>query len=40
MADDESEAQLNKNLKVIRNIHKISKLIDFSDTKTLKYSKP
>ena len=32
---DASEAQLSKNLKVIINVHKISKLMDFCGTKTL-----
>jgi hypothetical protein len=37
---EESEAIMIKISYVIRNVHKISKLMDFSGTRTLKHSKP
>jgi hypothetical protein len=37
---DESEAKMSNVSKVIRNVHKISRVIGLSGTKTLNYSKP
>jgi hypothetical protein len=36
----ESEAKMSNTLKVIGNVHKISSLVNLSDTKTLECSKP
>jgi hypothetical protein len=37
---DESEAKMSNVSRVIRNVHKTSRVMGLSGTKTLKYSKP